>query len=95
MVKFKISHILMFAFLGGSAVSMWTFAEEQEISLDKVPATVIQAAENALPGIRFTEAEIELEDGVEVYELEGEREGKQFEIEVTGDGTILEIEEDS
>ena len=85
----------MFAFLSGSAISMWVLAEEQEIPLDKVPATAIKAAENALPGIRLTEAEIELEDGVEVYELEGERDGKQFEIEVTADGTILEIEEDS
>ena len=95
MLKFKIFHILLFAFLGGSAISMWVLAEEQAISLDQVPATVIQAAENALPGIRFTEAEIELEDGIDVYELEGERDGKQYEIEVTADGKIIEIEEDS
>lgn len=95
MLKFKIFHILLFAFLGGSAISMWVFAEEQEVSLDDVPLTAIQAAENALPGIRLTEAEIELEDGIDVYELEGERDGKQYEIEVTADGKIIEIEEDS
>ncbi len=95
MLKFRMLLILTLAFLGGCAASMWPFAEEQEISLDKVPATAIQAAENALPGIRLTEAEIEFEDGVEVYELEGERNGKHYELEVTADGTIIEIEEDS
>ena len=50
--------------------------------------------EDTLPGLKITEAEIELEEEQMTYELEGSIDGKTYEIEVTPDGKIIEIEEE-
>ena len=64
---------------------------EEEIDLTKVPETVLKATENAMPGIKITEAEIEKsKDGI-VYELNGTLDGKEYEIEISADGKIVKI----
>jgi hypothetical protein len=68
--------------------------DDVEIPLDQVPEIVRRAALAAVPGIVLEEASLEIEDGVEVYELEGEADGVKYEIEVTADGEVLEIEQD-
>ena len=71
------------------------FAEnEKEIPLDKVPTTVLEAAQKAVPGIELTEAEVERTIKGLVYEIEGTLDGKEYEIEVSSDGKVLEIEEE-
>jgi hypothetical protein len=65
---------------------------EREIPLSDVPAAARLAAELAVPGIRLTEAEVEMEDGRLVYELEGVVDGLEYEIEVTAEGEVLEVE---
>lgn len=67
---------------------------EQEISLSEVPEAIMAAATGAVPGIDISEAEIEMEDGKKVYELEGTANGSRYEIEISENGEILEIEED-
>lgn len=62
------------------------------VPLEKVPAKVMQAGEQAVPGIVFTRVEREREGGVWVYDLEGTANGVAYEIEVTADGKVLEIE---
>lgn len=66
--------------------------EEVEIPLSEVPQAAIDAAKAAVPGIVFEEAEREIEDGVTVYCLEGEAGGVEYEVEVTADGTVNEVE---
>ena len=68
--------------------------EDEEISLAKVPAKVLEAARKAVPGIKLTEAEVEKTRKGVVYELEGNVEGKEYEIEVSAEGKVLEIEQD-
>ena len=68
--------------------------EDRDIDVAEVPAIVLAAAENAAPGFRVDAAEIEIENGVEVYELEGEVDGQEIEIEVSAAGEVLEIELD-
>ncbi|MFG0330081.1 MAG: PepSY domain-containing protein [Phycisphaerales bacterium] len=68
--------------------------DEIEIPLDEVPDHVKDAAIAAVPGIVLEEAEMETEDGVVVYDLEGEVDGVEYEVEVAEDGTVLEVEED-
>ena len=64
-----------------------------EIPLSAVPENVITIVQNTLPGISLTEAEKEVKDDTVIYELEGELiNGKEYEIEITEDGTILKIE---
>ena len=71
------------------------FAEnEKEIPLDKVPTTVLEAAQKAVPGIELTEAEVERTIKGLVYEIEGTLDGKEYEIEVSSDGKVLEIEDE-
>ncbi len=68
--------------------------DEQEIPLSEVPPAVLAAAQQAVPGIVIEEAELEKEDGQTVYELSGSADGREYEIEISGTGEILEVEED-
>ncbi len=66
---------------------------EIDIALSEVPANVITIIQNTLPGISLTEAEKEVKDDVIIYELEGKLiDGKEYEIKISEDGTIIKIE---
>jgi uncharacterized membrane protein YkoI len=67
---------------------------EVALTLADVPEVVTAAAEAAVPGIELTEAELELEDGREVYELNGMKDGVEYEIDVTPEGVVVEVEQD-
>ena len=45
----------------------------------------------ALPDFEIEAAEIEV---MKIYELSGTSNGKSYEVEITEDGTVLEIEEE-
>jgi len=69
--------------------------KERDIPISDVPSTIINIIQNTLPGIALEEAEIKIEDGSAVYELEGKLiNGKEYEIEITESGTIIKIELD-
>lgn len=63
--------------------------EEEKISVDQIPALVKSAAMAAAPGLVITEAERE---GDGVYCVHGTVAGVFTEVEVSADGTVLEIE---
>jgi len=69
------------------------FEKEKEVPLSDVPQAAIAAAERAVEGITLTEAEMEEEDGQTVYVVEGEADGKEYEIEVTAEGQVLDVEQ--
>jgi len=69
------------------------FEHEKEIPLSDVPAVALEAAQGAVEGINITEAEMEKEKGQTVYVLEGVANGKKYEIEVTPEGKVNEVEE--
>lgn len=71
-----------------------TETAEVVITLDEVPNGVMSAAKKAVPGIKFTRVERELEGGIWVYDMEGTANGVAYEIEVAADGTVLEIEKE-
>jgi uncharacterized membrane protein YkoI len=60
---------------------------------DAVPANVLEAAKNAVPGLVVTGTESEVEHGVRIYDVTGTADGTAYEIEVTADGKVTEIEE--
>ena len=68
---------------------------EKKIPLSEVPEPALNAAQAAVPGITLSEAEIEVEDGKTTYDLEGDADGKEYKIEVTPDGKVLEAEEEN
>jgi len=65
---------------------------EKEIPLSQVPKAAVEAAQKAVENIALTEAGVEEEAGQKVYVLEGTANGMEYDIEVTADGTIIEVE---
>ena len=70
--------------------------DEEEVSLDAVPAAVKATILEEANGAEVEEVEREVEDGKVVYEAEFEVDGQEVEIEVAKDGTLLsrEIDDD-
>ena len=71
------------------------FENEKEIPLSEVPAAAVMAAQGAVEGITLTEADVEKEDGQTVYDIEGTANCKEYTIEVTAEGEVLEVEEET
>jgi uncharacterized membrane protein YkoI len=71
------------------------FENEKEVPLSEVPAAAVEAAKGAVEGISLTEATVEEEDGQTVYDIEGSANGKEYAIEVTAEGEVLEVEEET
>ena len=70
------------------------FEDEKDIPLSQVPEAALEAGRQAVENITLTEAELEEEDGQMVYVLEGTADGIEYEIEVTADGKVLEVEQE-
>lgn len=68
--------------------------DDDSIPLKDVPAAVIKTAKNAAKGIVIEEAEVEEENGVTVYEIKGTTKEFEFEMEITKDGKLLELEQE-
>jgi len=69
--------------------------EGKEIPVSQVPKAAMDAAQNAAKGVNLTEAEVENEKGQTVYTLEGKADGKDYKIEVTADGKVLEVKQEA
>lgn len=67
-------------------------ADDEKIALDRVPGSVMQAALAAVPGLVIQAAEKEVKAGVTVYNLEGRVGSDEYDVEVTADGKVREIE---
>ncbi len=66
--------------------------KEEDIALSDVPVNIIEIVQNALPGISLDEAEKKIKDESVIYELEGKLlNGKEYEIKISDDGTIIKI----
>jgi len=82
--------------LSGLTAGVWAGGDEREekVTIDQVPAAAKAAILRETQGAQIKEIEQETEHGVTVYEAEAVRNGKEFEIEVTADGVLLEREEE-
>jgi uncharacterized membrane protein YkoI len=80
----------------GAVATRQAMDGETEVSIDKVPAAVRATIENEAQGGTIEEIEVETEDGETVYEAEVIIDGREIEIEVAPDGTLLgkETEDD-
>lgn len=86
----KISAITMLSALALTAC--FDTSSETEIKMTEVPTNIINIVQNTLPGISLTEAEKEVKDETVIYELEGKLiNGKEYEIKIAEDGTIIKI----
>ena len=69
--------------------------DDIEVSASQVPANVMEAARNAVIGMRIVSIEKEIEDGKVVYEFDGFRKGLAYEIDISEQGEVLEIERET
>ena len=80
----------------GAVATKQALDGEKEITIDEVPAAVKATILTEADGAPIQEIEMETADGKTVYEAEVIIDGKEVEIEVAPDGTLLgkEIEDD-
>ena len=93
MKTWTIIIVFLLIFVSGCASHESMYEDEKEIPLSNVPVVVVDAAQQAVENITLTEAEVEKE-GRTVYVLEGTADGKEYEIEVTADGEVLDVEQE-
>jgi hypothetical protein len=84
----RIAGIAQLVFAGFVVAAL---AREKDIALSEVPAVVLAAATNAVPGIKLTEAEVQMTEKGDVYEVEGIANGESVEIRISADGKDVEV----
>ena len=95
MKRYCLAGMLLLAGCLAGCINIQVNADiDEEVALAEVPPEILAAAREAVTGITFTEAEMEVERGQTVYELQGIADGKEYEIEVTAAGKVLKVEEE-
>ncbi len=84
--------IIILGVLCITASASWFKEKEREIPLSEVPEQVIAAAKAAVAGIILTEAEVEETRKGLIYEIEGYVDDTEYEIEITPEGDVIEVE---
>jgi hypothetical protein len=65
-------------------------AAEEKLAIEAVPAGVLEAAKKRQPGVEFQWATRGWQDGVLIYNLQGESgEGEIHEVQVTASGEVV------
>ncbi len=98
MSRSRLSLIIVACVLLIGGVTIWAAVRnggsEENILLSDTPANVIEAANNAVPGGEITEVEMEVEDGETIYEVEKVVDGVEYDIDVTPEGIVKEVEKE-
>lgn len=92
--KWMILGAIVLAGLTACATMQDDEEDEREIPLSEVPQAVQDAAKAAVPGIVLSEAEVETEDGKQVFCVFGIANGQEYEVEATPEGKVLEVEKE-
>ena len=69
-------------------------ADAAAVAISDLPATVVAAVGQAKPGATITSAEVEEEDGEQLYEVTVVDGGVEYEIDVSPTGTVGNIDEE-
>lgn len=78
----------------GAVATQQLAEDEKGVSIEQVPAAVRAALLAQAQGGAIEEIEMETENGQAVYEAEMTIDGKEVEVKVAADGTVLGKEED-
>lgn len=88
---FQFARVLV----GVGMVSLATgtlYADEEKLPLDKLPGAVANAVKKRFPEAKLMGAEKEVEDGLTLYEVGLMHSGSKFDVTLTEDGKLFEIE---
>lgn len=95
MNRLKKAGLLALVLCLGISLSVMALDEdEEEVALSDCPDAVQKVIKAQAEGGEILEIERETEDGQVVYEAEIRKDGKTFEVEISEDGEILEIEDE-
>jgi len=86
--RFYIMVVILFS------ISCSDDAEEKEIPVSELPSAITAAIQDTLPDFKITGAKIESEEDLITYEIDGIYHNTEFEIEVSSNGRIIEIDEE-
>jgi uncharacterized membrane protein YkoI len=75
------------------SVGVVAWAEDEKISLDKVPAKVKEAVKAKYPKAEIVSAELGDQDGKKVYEFDLKEGDKKWEVSFTPEGKFVSAEE--
>lgn len=70
-------------------------ADEEKVPLDKVPAAVMKVVKDKFPKAEIKGASKETEDGVTKFEVTLKDAGRNVDISLKEDGTVLEVEKET
>ena len=65
---------------------------EEILAMDALPPAVLETVKAESAGGEIKELALETEDGKTFYEVEFEKDGKEHEVKIAEDGTVLERE---
>jgi uncharacterized membrane protein YkoI len=85
-----VGRMLASATLAVAALAVQATADEVEIKFADCPAAVQKTLTREALGTKIEEVEKDTDDGKTVYEAEVKIDGKEYEIVVAEDGTLLE-----
>lgn len=89
----RISVVAVLAFV--VALPGLVYAKEEKVKLADCPEAVQKTIKAQANGGTIVEIEKETKkDGTVVYEAEIKKDGKEIEVEVAADGTLIEVEEE-
>lgn len=86
--------IAALAVLAAASFSPAARADEENVPLDKVPAAVMKAVKDKFPKAEIKEASKEVEDGVSKFEVALKDAGRNVDMTMKEDGTVLEVEKE-
>lgn len=87
-----VNQVLRLAFLVVALVRSGLCQGQEKKAAGSLPEAALKALQTSFPDATVTEVEREREDGVPYFEVEMEAIDKEFDVEVTADGRIGEIE---
>lgn len=86
-----MSAVLTLVLLGTAVQADDKDKKEEKIPPDKLPKAVMKAIMGRFPGADITSAEKETEGGKVIFDIELKHKGRNYEMDIKEDGTILEI----
>jgi uncharacterized membrane protein YkoI len=96
----NLNHLtIITAVIVSTALTVPVFGDDDHdaskiIPLTEVPASIMNTAKKAVPGIKITGAETEQNDDETIYELKGNADGNDYEIKISPNGKVLKTEID-
>ena len=90
MRKFMMGLWAVLAAMAFSMPAAW--AEEEKVPLDKLPKAVTAAVKAKFPDAELKGAEKEVADGKTIYEVSLKFKGSDYDVSLTPEGKIIEIE---